>query len=631
MNFFENNLAAITQKNPVLGAKLLQLQENKKYEVYIDEKDPININIYDKERDFIFYKSKPVEEIQEQFETLLKKYARHPLMWFFGVSNGLLLKMFLNVENKTLFVFEKEIELLWIALNLFDFSKDIENNRIFFFLLEDLSYAQLDEMFSNPDWKVFLKTYNLETTLDSYYLTFFQEDVLELNRQITETIKVIIIREGNDANDSLIGLDHHLQHIPKMVRSYPLKEVAAKVKHKYAVIVSTGPSLAKQLPLLKAYKEYVTILCIDASLPILQKEGIAPDFVFSIERVKETAKFFEELDRELLEDTVFIPTSISHPQTLKNLEGMQLCISMRPFGYTMMFGLHKWGYIGIGMSAANMAFEFAYEARFEKIALIGQDLAFGEDGTTHSKGALYGEVEENYFKQEELYVKGYYGKPVKTTKTWNLFLSSFKKDIPVVNEKGIKVYNCTEGGAYIEGAEHIPFEKFLHSLPKNQKERLKFSSIPESSQKHLIMRSKKLICLYMERLKTIKTKIEEVFLEVMETIESLEELNAKEKLEEIDFDALSEVISKIDSVKDLYEEDKAMRKFGNITSPLIVNAELELACIMVRESDDEDAKKVKMIDWIYEHKSWLFFLAGALENIVFLLEKNYTQYYKNLE
>jgi hypothetical protein len=34
-----------------------------------------------------------------------------------------------------------------------------------------------------------------------------------------------------------------------------------------------------------------------------------------------------------------------------------------------------------------------------------------------------------------------------------------------------------------------------------------------------------------------------------------------------------------------------------------------------------------MIDWIYEHKSWLFFLAGAIENILFILENNYKDIY----
>jgi hypothetical protein len=410
-----------------------------------------------------------------------------------------------------------------------------------------------------------------------------------------------------------------------MVKSYTLKSAFDNKNSDIAVIVSTGPSLAKQLPLLKEYQNYITILCIDASLPILQKEKIKPDFVFSLERVEATAKFFENLDKELLKDTIFIPTSISHPKTINYLKDFKQIVSMRPFGYTQIFRLDKWGYIGIGMSAANMAFDFARMARFPNIVFIGQDLAFGEDGTTHSKGAIYGEKEEQYYK-DRIKIKGYYEDEVETSKIWNMFLNFFKKDVPDAVRDGIKVYNCTEGGAYIDGAIHIPFREFLSTIPKIEKKEIKLQKVSNSWQIHYINRSKKLITLYLERLKQVKKEVENVFLEIMEKIEYLEQLNKENRLEEIDFDELTKTIDKIDKIKDLYEEDKVLKKFGNITTPLILNAELELATIMVRESNDELSKKVKLIDWIYAHKSWLFFLAGAIENIIFIMDKNLKNY-----
>ena len=291
--------------------------------------------------------------------------------------------------------------------------------------------------------------------------------------------------------------------------------------------------------------------------------------------------------------------------------------------------MKEWGYIGVGMSAANMAFDFAYVCKFKNIVLIGQDLAFGEDGNTHAKGAVYGEKEEIYEKNT-LYIPGYYGHKVRTSATWTLFLNTFKRDIPVVIEEGIAVYNCTEGGAYIDGAEHIPFADFLNGIEKKQKEEVVYEFVSKSKQQHYLKRAKKLISLYIQRLEWVKSEIEKTFLDVMEQIEELEKLNEDEELEKIDFDELAAVISKIDRIKDIYEEDRAMRKFMNITNPFIVSAELELGKIMVRPSETELEKKVKMIDWIYEHKSWLFFLAGAIENILFILRENYEEIYKNL-
>jgi hypothetical protein len=210
-----------------------------------------------------------------------------------------------------------------------------------------------------------------------------------------------------------------------------------------------------------------------------------------------------------------------------------------------------------------------------------------------------------------------------------MFLTFFNEDVPTIVEEGINVYNCTEGGAYINGANHIPFKEFLDKLDTTkEKEIIQCEKVTPQRQQHYINRVKKLTTLYSKRLKWIKSEIEKVFLEVMEKIEMLEKLNKDEELEKIDFDELTATISKIDRIKDILETDKVLIKFNNITNPLVVSAELELATIMVRPSETELEKKVKLIDWIYEHKSWLFFLAGAIENIIFILDKNLKEIYK---
>jgi len=626
MTVLEKNINALIQKNPTLAVKLHSIQTNKHFEVFMDEEDPININLFDTKNDIPFYKNKPIEEITNRYNEIMEKKARYPFLTFYGIGNGLLIKMFTNLD-KYLLVIEPNLELIYIALSLFDFSEEIKNKKLSIILEEDLNFSTLNEILANPDIKTFLKTYEIEIN-HSYYLNFYQDNIIKVNKEIIFQISHLINAEGNSAEDSLIGLNHHLQNIPKMLKSYTLVSLKNNINSKTAIIVSTGPSLAKQLPLLKEYQDYLTILCVDASLPILQKEGIRPDIVFSLERVEATAKFYENLDKELLKNTIFAPTSISHPKLLENIKNMQQCISMRPFSYTRMFKMHKWGYLGIGMSAANMAFEFAYLAKCEKIILIGQDLAFGEDGRTHSKGAIYGEEEEQYHKKEKIIIKGYYGDEVETTNTWQLFLNFFKKDIPEVIKADIEVYNCTEGGAYIDGAIHKPFKEVLKSVDISKKKSIiKCELVSLGKQNHYLKRTKKLLTLYIKRLKWIKSEVESVFLDVMEKIENLEKLNKEKDLEKIDFDELTNTISKIDKIKDILETDKVLLKFNNITNPLIVSAELELARIMVRNSEKEIEKKVKLIDWIYEHKSWLFFLAGAIENIIFIIEKNLKEVY----
>ena len=110
----------------------------------------------------------------------------------------------------------------------------------------------------------------------------------------------------------------------------------------------------------------------------------------------------------------------------------------------------------IGMSAANMAFEAIFHAKFENCILIGQDLAYGSDGETHSDGHLYGTKESR--KRATMDVTAYGGEgSVKTTEIWNLFRNFFESDIYYAKQQGMQVINATEGGARIEGSVEMPF------------------------------------------------------------------------------------------------------------------------------------------------------------------------------
>jgi len=120
----------------------------------------------------------------------------------------------------------------------------------------------------------------------------------------------------------------------------------------------------------------------------------------------------------------------------------------RPFGYTFYFDFAEWGYIGKGMSAANLAYEICALSLFEQIVFIGQDLSYGKDGSSHAKDHIFG---ENEVKQKKAIaeVEAYGGDGmVKTTLVWKLFLNFFEDDIAEANLAGYsKTIDATEGGA----------------------------------------------------------------------------------------------------------------------------------------------------------------------------------------
>jgi hypothetical protein len=608
---YQNNLNALLEVNPVLGAKLALVKPNENFELVQQGDDIINLNIIDKKNKYPVYETNPLKEI-EQKQKEFKKFERYPALFLFGIGNGIFTKLlFSNPTHKKIYVFEPNLEILFIALNIVDLSEEIKSKKLEIIMPQDLTYAKALYIFIHKDVQLFAKTYELQIH-SPYYEKFYSEEIIKLNKLLLRALKQTIINFGNDTIDTLIGIEHHIKNLPEMIKNPTFKQILKKKNSEVAIIVSTGPSLAKQLPLLKKIQDYVTIISVDASLPILAKEGIKPDFVTSLERVELTGKFFENTPAEFQKDIIMIHASLQHERVLKNSHGKKVLV-MRPFPYTKYYRLHNYGYLGVGMSAANMAYELAYAMGYKTIALIGQDLAYGEDGNSHAKGHVLGENEVK-FKDSDEYVTAYGGKGlIRTSRVWSMFKNFFERDIEYTKESGVKTFNCTEGGARIEGSIEIPFNEFIEKyVPKVKKQKITLRKPPKKSiEKNLKKAYKKTIEMekYGEK---IQKKIEKVFLQVAKECENLEKLKDENRLEEINFERLLKLTQKIDKIKDILETKKFGLMYGDTIQSYLVNKELDLAKIMVRPANTEIEKKAKMIEWIMQHKEWLFMLAGSI-------------------
>ncbi|WP_300791102.1 6-hydroxymethylpterin diphosphokinase MptE-like protein [Helicobacter sp. UBA3407] len=614
---FDKNLKALFKVNPLLAAQLQILEPNKKYEVYIGQ-DPLNINIYDKENKTALYAKEPLVQTLEKMKEF-EPFKLYPFFYFFGFGNGIFYRLLLNENSKTikkLFIFEPELEIIYIALNFADFSAEIAAGKLLIFWTGTISFGELDSYLASEGQWIYSRIYNLHL-YNSYYGRYDKE-CLNLNSIITRSLGHHVISVGNDSTDALIGLEHHLQNLPEMITTPSMKELISKVKNtNTAVIVSTGPSLYKQLPLLKQYAPYLTIFCVDASFPILTKHGIKPDIVVTLERVEPTADFYKKTPKSAQKNIIFALTSIVHQETKNSITQGIKTYSMRPFGYTRFFDLKEYGYAGIGMSAANMAYELIVHSKFEKCIFIGQDLAFSPDGKTHSKDAIFGENESQYKKSdnalEKILVPAYGGKGfVETSSVWKMFLNFFEKDI-TETPYPLEVINATEGGARIEGTKEIPFQEVLESLPKVKRSLIQLTPPTKAeiaaNKKQMEAKVKEFLDYGYKK----KKMVEKLFLRVVKMTEELERLNRENKLEKINFTKMDKLLEEIDDVKNFFLEDAFIKVFIDAVQSYIVHQELEFAKIVVRPVHTLIEKQVKQIDWLYAHKYWLFSLAGGMD------------------
>lgn len=602
--------------DPPLAQKISAIQPNTKYEVYTD-KDPVNINIIEKESHEPMFQKQPIDEVMLKIKNF-EEYCRYPYLYFYGFGNGIFYNVLLN-SNETLkrvVIVEPELEIFYIAFHFSDFSNLIRSTRLTLFHESSATFYRVSDLFAFEDTKIYSKLYNLNV-YNPYYNRYLENMTL-INKIFIRAIEHQITALGNDSTDSLIGLEHHINNIPEMVKSPSSLELVKKLQNtKTAVIVSTGPSLHKQLPLLKEYQDYLTIVCIDASFPILYEWQIKPDIVVSLERIALTAEFYRKTPVEFQKDTIFCITSIVHQELKDAIPLGQKHISMRPFGYTRYFDMDQWGYFGVGMSAANMAYEIVYHSGFEQAILIGQDLAYGEDGETHSKGYT---LDKDLFKADmtDIFVDKYGGMGmIRTNNIWKLFLNFFEKDIASA-QKEMTTYNCTEGGARIHGSVEISFKEAMEKLIDYSKKKQLIELLPptEAFSEQALEHAKKKIHEIINYGGKVQKQVEETFLKVAKMTELFEKLNEENRLEEIDFDEVQQLINEIDDIKDYFLDEKFNRVFYDIIQSYIIHQELEIAKIMVSHVTEEMAKKAKLIDWIYAHKYWLFSLAGGINAII---------------
>lgn len=608
MQFFQKNIEALQTKNSHLAQRLTNIAEVKDFEIFMDEGDVATLNFVHAKHFTPLYETTPAQTIQAQIQEF-QKFAKFPYLYFYGLGNGVFLKYLLqNPAHKRIMVVEPELELLYVVLHMVDFAEELHEDRLVLYAYEDVDFPSMAVQFLKYQEQKHAKTYDLHIQT-SYYDKLFFEHIQYTNRTIIEAIYHAVNIAGNDTVDALIGLKHHVINLKKVLQTPPLFHLIQKLGTcQSAVLVSTGPSLTKQLPLLKEIAPYVRIIAVDASFPVLYKAGIKPDVVVSIERVPQSARFFTELPAEAFEDVVFALSSVQHKEVVESIKGGTMQLSLRPLGFMMYTGPDEWGYLGIGQSAANMAYELIYHSKFQNCILIGQDLAYGEDGKSHANGHVFGE-DNVKTKENDVWIKGWGGKNrVRTNHTWDMFRKSFEKDIAETKQTMLTI-NATEGGASIYGTLEFPFSEAIgrYVSTKEPKQRIEILRAAAHERERVAVQTWNKVETMRAYVSELCEESKALFLEIAQTIE-----HPKESYE---MQTLQTLVGRAEAIKARYEEEIYEKVVWHIAQSTMLSKEIELAPAEVYMPKDAAEEKERLWHLLEAYKSWLFLFAGIMDAI----------------
>lgn len=264
-------------------------------------------------------------------------------------------------------------------------------------------------------------------------------------------------------------------------------------------VVANGPSLSKDLPLLRKIQDKVIIIACGTALETLYSAGIRPFFYGATERLKVVAESLSLIpDKEYIESLVLLTSDVIHPDTFKLfkhnaifgksdetfycLAGINLFYRYRPInGLCLMNPLV--GNLGVAASG---------QLRFKNIYLFGVDngtkrndfATHPDESRTYQKTRAINQLQlrdDSELNKEEKVAKknleamnklcyvgeGNFGGQVYTSYLYKLSALYMKVIISsyVKNDFDVKYYNCSDG-LKIEGAEPLQPDTMLEEWEK---------------------------------------------------------------------------------------------------------------------------------------------------------------------
>ncbi|EKQ6168028.1 motility associated factor glycosyltransferase family protein, partial [Campylobacter jejuni] len=332
----------------------------------------------------------------------------------------------------------------------------------------------------------------------------------------------------------------------------------------------------------------------------------------SLERIPLTSEFFNNDFGEFDKNVLFVCISWVYPQTIKYLQknNRAFILTSRPSSFIKNINLYPYGYVGYGPSVAHMAYEFATHLSHKNIIFIGQDLAYAKDGFSHTKDYKNLDKHEGHFQRDkgkfQCLAYGGNGK-VESSEIWTMFRFSLQNTISrnIVST----TYNCTEGGARIEGTIEKPFlwacENLLDKDLDKPFEKLEPLSL--NKQNEFLLKAYYKVYQSIKHCKDFSNKFIKSYDKIKNSFTILQNSQENETL-------IKEIIKDIDKIKTqidkLYNTQKDLMQ---ILGPLLTQFELNLARIYVLNPKTKEDVFNKSILWIKEHLEFMELVYGHIK------------------
>ncbi len=277
-------------------------------------------------------------------------------------------------------------------------------------------------------------------------------------------------------DDELLGMIHTIENAKShdFVTETVSSDANSPSDEKTFIIVGNGPSLDKNIELLKTNQDKFIIVSCGTALAALLRSGIKPDFHAEMERSNFTP---------IVQNKWFTPNFCNNT-TLLALNTVSPKIT-NLFAHCLMFaksndvGTHILEKAGeqplkplfhCNPTVTNFAVSAVLAIGASRIVLLGCDFGFRENTKHHAKQSDYfedGSRLANIQPNTEMQTVDNHGKALSTTRILNIARQNMERLVD--KSRQLQFLNCSDG-AKIKGFKWLSFEQVIHQCGNNSKE-----------------------------------------------------------------------------------------------------------------------------------------------------------------
>ncbi|MCX8130702.1 MAG: DUF115 domain-containing protein [Clostridia bacterium] len=468
-NLIQKNLDFLERELP---------QVYKRYRQLLDKhcKDEVNAEyIGNASHHNILLNGKPAHsiyspDIDGQIMSIMLNEEDYDTIFVFGIGMGHHInEMCKSFPEKNKIFYEPNFDVFCELLKVQDLEKLYSKNVMF--LLSDDRQSIVDSLIHLFTTFVIYKvtfiglpTYIAEYSEDWTYIT---KGYVDFFMRYSVNLKTLIKYN----NSWMINIFKNLRHYPFESGFDDFKE---KFKGVPGIVVSSGPSLKKNMHLLKDILDKAVVVSAGSSINALDASGIIPHIMLAVDGSQLMSDEYNAVkDNSIL----FAHIMNVHFDCIEKYKGPKLHFkvsSEMSVEYYEKVNSISSTTIGSGGSCANVAMDFLAKLGCNPIVLIGQDLCF-TGNVTHSEGVWdRKEITTEVLKSDGpdfIKKKDIFGDDVFTNRVFSTIHKWFEDYIRAneTHSTGLKVINATEGGLPIQGAENMSFSEAIRRYCKEDR------------------------------------------------------------------------------------------------------------------------------------------------------------------